>query len=924
MKNIIIEPKSSVENSLLETIQGYKEAYLTLNFINPLLKTLGYNKIDYHGGPYEEGKDIICWGTDELENTILAVAQVKKFKPTARSSGGENFSEVVNQLQQAIEKKVPNVDGLQYLPSIVYFITPFQVDTRALQSRFEKFESLRSQGVKIIDGPLLLKLIGKNLPKLINVIAGKELLLQDITRQNLKNSELLRALNYNSDFDIANFYSDLDFGIGKVTTRFFFSLKFEPKKIQVSCGNREWNTIKESCLFANENFSISMLSSSVASVEKRYQKKITSYQNIVEEIQTLSKKIQSFQANLDTLESEINKEISDINNRYAQHQKTLSYEAKQHFINFTESLSYFSSSKETSETKELAQKERDKLDKKLLIKYNAALKFKELNQLKIIKHANLIEEQRSIRQKIPELSSKQLRLENKLKPPKYVFYIDGSKLSNKLIEKQNWLTLKAKEYNSKELSIKEVRELLNECNYIFNSTEVILQNPYIKKAVGISENQQYGKLVRLSIPMHKIFDTRFNFFILGEAGAGKTTSLQVYTKLKLENSNDSDVFLFLPLSRIINASETLLANSPSKSPLQKLTQSIVAFFSNQGMEMLELDLINSFQDNNVTCLMDGVDEVINTAPWIIDAINQLSEKHPNIQLIVSARMSGSYTDKIPFTSITLLPFTDKQRHKFIEGWFTHKKEDKSKQLIKHLKDIPELSDIVRVPLLATIFCVLAENSVPLPRSETRLYEERLRLLLGQYDIHKQIVRVKSDRKHLELVARKIAFIFHQKGVRYENKYQIIDLITKTIKDIIPATTIPLAVEELIDPCNILVPMSEEGMLGFGHLRYQEFLVATELCNNRGINILPFMSQDWWRGVLILFSQLTDDIEFIINTIVTGGEVSYMHETLTDMLKVRPVSERNNLQKIIDSHRELDDYQEVIDFNSMYSEPYGNY
>ena len=132
MKNIILEPKSNVEKSLLETIQGYKEAYLTIHFINPLLKTLGYTKIDYHGGPYEEGKDIICWGSDELEHTVLAVTQVKKFKPTAKSSGGQNFSEVVNQLQQAIEKKIPNVDGLKYLPTIVYFITPFQVDTRAL------------------------------------------------------------------------------------------------------------------------------------------------------------------------------------------------------------------------------------------------------------------------------------------------------------------------------------------------------------------------------------------------------------------------------------------------------------------------------------------------------------------------------------------------------------------------------------------------------------------------------------------------------------------------------------------------------------------------------------------------------------------------------------------------------------------------
>ncbi len=84
-----------------------------------------------------------------------------------------------------------------------------------------------------------------------------------------------------------------------------------------------------------------------------------------------------------------------------------------------------------------------------------------------------------------------------------------------------------------------------------------------------------------------------------------------------------------------------------------------------------------------------------------------------------------------------------------------------------------------------------------------------------------------------------------------------------------------AVEELIDPCNILIPMTINGEYGFGHLRFQEYLAATELVSNRGIDVNPLMKQSWWRDTLVLFSQLTDNIEFIINSLVTAGPIAEM-------------------------------------------------
>ena len=57
-------------------------------------------------------------------------------------------------------------------------------------------------------------------------------------------------------------------------------------------------------------------------------------------------------------------------------------------------------------------------------------------------------------------------------------------------------------------------------------------------------------------------------------------------------------------------------------------------------------------------------------------------------------------------------------------------------------------------------------------------------------------------------------------------------------------------------------MTQDGQLGFGHLRYQEYLAACEIRYNRGIDIKKLLNKSWWRGALTLFSMLADDISFL--------------------------------------------------------------
>jgi hypothetical protein len=134
---------------LQDALTKMSEADLTSRIVIPLLKSMGYHTVTYHGGPDEQGKDVIAWGENELGEIYLGVCQVKRFKPSRKAADTRSFSEVVTQLSQAAEQSVPHMNGHTYRPTKIYFITPYTIDTRVLESRFEGFQAI-SHRVSIV------------------------------------------------------------------------------------------------------------------------------------------------------------------------------------------------------------------------------------------------------------------------------------------------------------------------------------------------------------------------------------------------------------------------------------------------------------------------------------------------------------------------------------------------------------------------------------------------------------------------------------------------------------------------------------------------------------------------------------------------------------------------------------------------------
>jgi hypothetical protein len=199
-----------------------------------------------------------------------------------------------------------------------------------------------------------------------------------------------------------------------------------------------------------------------------------------------------------------------------------------------------------------------------------------------------------------------------------------------------------------------------------------------------------------------------------------------------------------------------------------------------------------------------------------------------------------------------------------------------------------------------MLCVLTKNGVQLPDTEIKLYNDRLKLLTGVYDSAKRInLRLSSPSYNLEAIAQKLAFFLHTEGKLAAEKSVMIEWAKKNRNVGFNYTEIETCIKELIDPCNILVPMTDDGEYGFGHLRFQEHLAAKELLTNRNIRFLPLFDQIWWRDVLLLFAQLNADLSWLLTEVGNNVKYNQVHTILDEMIRLRPENEQKKLKERLD-------------------------
>lgn len=151
-----------------ESLRQLKEAPLRTDVLIPLLKAMGFRDVfHHHGGPLEQGKDIVMWKPGELGERVNYAVVVKAGDINGRAQGAGSAGEVATQVQQCFGSPFRDLFTTEdRLVDQCWVIASGAVTTATIQALHS---ALGSQGLiratRFINGDKLWELLGQHLPE---------------------------------------------------------------------------------------------------------------------------------------------------------------------------------------------------------------------------------------------------------------------------------------------------------------------------------------------------------------------------------------------------------------------------------------------------------------------------------------------------------------------------------------------------------------------------------------------------------------------------------------------------------------------------------------------------------------------------------------------------------------------------------------
>lgn len=888
---------NTLHNKYLNGLSALKEDDFTRLIILPLFEAMGYERVEFNGGSYERGRDLIATITiPPKKNKHIVYIQSKKLSSNNTLESGK-FGQLCHQLNQAIAKGFVTLEGNKIYPNEVYVATPQSITQRFIEE-IEGAIYNRSMNVTPLDGPEIIELIKEHKISLLDILVPFEEKLKQKPSTIEGNRDLLCALSSKRrQINIESFYSDLSFYVGSINSNVLLYKDISISTDHIKVDEKKFNVLKENREKILEICGLDIFTDPIDVIESNYNidqdrfhsesnKKNQELLNLSE--LKLSNNISMFITLLEELLTMLNKERFNNNSQYDTDEiERISYAI---IIVLENKIDHF------------------ELLNKYIEKGISRIELKLLS--KIINELNAIyEEIVMLNETISYLKS------NIIYDVKYKVYIRHvdivdylNKETKKYRESVNLINLKNK-------NLLEIKNFLDETEKVLKILSLIIGDDSLTRDCFKFENTK-EKNLGLSISPLDVFLTGKDIAIFGGAGVGKTTTLEAYARAISDNYIDK-LCVFIPLNRVINKLNSV--NELNKATQgQNLVDIMYKIILTCRGIATDSDYINKLKNNiggNFILILDGVDEIYNQYPLIFKAIEEFKKKHPSCQLIISSRDSVSYLKYIDFLGVTLLPFTKEQLNKFIVGWFDNEK--KSRSIIGKVER-NNLYEYIKTPLLATITCSLIEQGIDAPSNESEIYLARLHLLSDSYDTHKKIKRQNNRGDILIRFAKKLAFLMHVKKYRLISYEQAYNILRSEFDNKYTDAFIVSVINDLIDPCNLIIKDRYTSELSFGHFRFQEHLASLELSENRRINIIDYLDEDWWSGTLCLYAQKIGDIDILIDELITTGIFSKQSaKTLKLMANQLDKKTKNGLIELIEMYEGEDNYGFTLDLDNYH-------
>lgn len=847
--------------SQLDELTKLDEDTFSSKILKPLFEAMGYERVDFYGGPYEKGRDLVATKRlpPEVDPYVVFVQskKIKQFKTVAKTA--PEFSRLLHQLRQLVSGELELFNGARKKADKIYFACPEKIGQRLKDEILTQFHGM-SPVIELIDGIRVLDLIRGFKPELFDLITpiGK-LLIPDADSPNIKNDELNEALHFFTDKELIDYYCDLSFFAGSFDTNTLFHLELDVFEKCVELDEPQWHPIKTLIETVERVHGIVISKESVEEIESRH---------AVHNKEFLGKKNKQRLHELDNLRADkvaIERKVGSLISELKDKNSTSSHTHGEQIDGVISRLTEYLAGKPVIDT---------------------AFDFPSGEELKGVASTiyGMIVELKEIESRI-ERQSREI-----VSSPKFVFELSKTAIMSYFDTERSAYFQGVARLNSGSSSSAEIKHFLEKTRRFLGFLNLT------RKLEDLSSNllrYHRGRETddRIKISPVAIFDSGGDVAVYGGAGVGKTTTLKKYALIASQNDKK---LIYLALNRYVESVKAAAKQASGTSDTFQEDMILKLILLNMGKHATgeNVEVLKAYLSDPLVLILDGLDEVYNSMDGIIPAINRFKSQYSNVQLIVSSRDCVSYLDDIDFLGITLNPFTDQQLETFVHNRLSDRK--KAESLISEIQKRNSY-DFIRTPLLATIMCSLSENGIVDASSEYSVYSKRLKLLTGEYDRYKGIKRQDAQPEILQKVARTLAFAMHKEGVRELIFREMSALASSELSPKVEGSVVEDCIRQLINPCNILILNAVTGLLSFGHFRFQEQLAAEVVAMNRGIRIVDLIVQDWWSGALILYAQenrvesVFDELSVCAPSVILKGA-----KTLKSMLDVRPGRERTNL------------------------------
>ncbi|MBV6342605.1 SUMF1/EgtB/PvdO family nonheme iron enzyme, partial [Candidatus Magnetobacterium casensis] len=405
----------------------------------------------------------------------------------------------------------------------------------------------------------------------------------------------------------------------------------------------------------------------------------------------------------------------------------------------------------------------------------------------------------------------------------------------------------------------------------------------------LAQTKHIWDFIRISEDGRKKNQRVEGYALIGPPGCGKTTLLQNIAVILADKRHGlynirPYVPIFIPIRQVVKG---IVKESKSKKPKNlNLGDIAKGYFSNEGLFPNLKPFDTWFEDKLKTgeciVLLDGLDEVGDeedrkkVSAWVNQQINTYTE---SLFLLTSRPLGYKVAPLHGAYILEVQNFNAEQVKRFVNNWYlanekrsegnvdNYRVRERANRgaadLLQRLQTVPTLSALTANPLLLTMIAMVHRYRSALPGSRSELYGEICEVMLSRW---RQVKGINDEFSSTQKrsVLETLACHMMEKKIREISRKDAIKITLKALRRIGVKKDDEDAFFLSLQGTSGLLVEREEGILGFAHLTFQEFLTVSCWLNKADStrDWRNLVSDSWWHETLRLYATRGDATDII--------------------------------------------------------------